>query len=183
MGKVFETIGADLTAWIQKQKMFFVATAPLSGDGFVNCSPKGGDTFRILNGNEVAYQDFTGSGVETIAHLQENGRIVVMFCGFEGPPKIVRLRGQGTVITEDHSEYPSLIGEFPQKTGTRSIIHINVNRIADSCGYSVPLYDFKAPREILDNWAADKGAEGVKNYQQENNLASLDGLPGLKTKR
>jgi len=180
MGKVYESIDTRLAEWIQQQHMFFVATAPLSDTGSINCSPKGGDSFRIIGGNEVAYQDFTGSGAETIAHLRENGRIVIMFCAFEGPPKIVRLHGQGTVITERNSQYPQLIEIFPPKVGTRSIIHVSVRRISDSCGYSVPLYEFKEPRDILDNWSLNKGEEKLREYRQSKNVQSIDGLPGLE---
>ncbi len=179
MGKTYDSINAQLTEWIQQQHMFFVATAPLSDSGLVNCSPKGGDSFRVINGTEVAYQDFTGSGVETIAHLNENGRIVIMFCAFEGPPKIVRLHGKGSVFTEGDSQYQQLIERFPPNIGTRSIIHIAVNRISDSCGYSVPLYEFKEPRDILDKWSSKKGKAGLREYRQLNNSQSIDGLSGL----
>jgi hypothetical protein len=151
MGKVYETIDARLAEWIQRQHMFFVATAPLNESGLINCSPKGGDSFRILSSNEVAYQDFNGSGAETISHLRENGRIVIMFCAFEGAPKIVRLHGHGMVVTEGHSHYHQLIGKFPPNVGTRSIIHVGVSRISDSCGYVVPLYEFKEPRDFLES--------------------------------
>ncbi|GMU47627.1 MAG: pyridoxamine 5'-phosphate oxidase [Porticoccaceae bacterium] len=179
MAKVFATIDDDLARWIAQQKLFFVATAPLSDEGLINCSPKGGDSFRVLGGTEVAYQDFTGSGVETIAHLRENGRIVIMFCAFEGAPRILRLHGRGSVVTTDDERFPELAAQFPPNPGTRAIIHINVERIADSCGYAVPVYEFKAPRDILDQWAAEKGAAGVAAYQRANNRRSIDGLPGM----
>ena len=179
MAKIFATIDDELAGWIGQQQLFFVATAPLSDEGLINCSPKGGDSFRVLGGTEVAYQDFTGSGVETIAHLRENGRIVIMFCAFEGAPKILRLHGRGTVATAADEGYAELIAKFPANPGTRAIIHVDVERIADSCGYAVPVYEFKAPRDILDQWAADKGAEGVQAYQRANNRRSIDGLPGL----
>ncbi|MFZ5653438.1 MAG: pyridoxamine 5'-phosphate oxidase family protein [Pseudomonadota bacterium] len=179
MAKVFAGIDDELAAWIGRQQMFFVATAPLAGDGLINCSPKGGDSFRILGGNEVAYQDFTGSGVETIAHLRENGRIVIMFCAFEGAPKILRLHGRGTVLTPGDPGFDTLAGRFRPNPGTRAIIRVAVQRIADSCGYAVPLYEFRAPRDILDRWSEEKGEEGVRAYQRANNRRSLDGLPGL----
>lgn len=179
MSKVHERINEKLADWIGRQKMFFVATAPLSGDGLVNCSPKGCDSFRILNDHEVAYQDFTGSGVETISHLRENGRIVVMFCAFEGGPKIVRLHGQGTAVTPGDPEFDELATRFPPNPGTRAFIKIQVARISDSCGYSVPLYEFQGHRDGLDKWAKTKGESGLKEYRQKNNRQSLDGLPGL----
>lgn len=157
--------------------MFFVGTAPLTADGHVNLSPKGGDSFRVLNPLEVAYLDYTGSGAETIAHLRENGRMVIMFCAFEGPPQIFRLHGQGTSHLEGTPEYQRLAESFPDNPGARSIIHMKVERVADSCGYSVPFYEYKGNRDGLDKWATKKGPEGVKNYQAEKNATSIDGLP------
>ncbi len=180
MGKVYETIDEQLAGWLQRQHMFFVATAPLGATGSINCSPKGGDTFRVLGGSAVAYQDLTGSGVETIAHLQENGRIVLMFCAFEGPPGIVRLHGRGTVLTRGHPEYEELAAHFPPHVGTRSIIHVEVTRISDSCGYSVPLYRFAGQRDILDKWSENKGAEQLRQYRKSHNSVSIDGLQGMK---
>jgi hypothetical protein len=145
----------------------------------VNCSPKGLDSFRILSGTEVAYHDLTGSGVETIAHLRENGRIVIMFCAFDGAPNIVRLHGRGTAVMPGDPGFEELAGHFPPHPGTRSIIRVNVNRISDSCGFSVPLYQYEGERDILDKWAASKGPDGVREYQATRNAVSLDGLPGL----
>ena len=181
MGKIYENIDERLASWLQQQHMFFVATAPLSEAGSINCSPKGGDSFRILGGSEVAYQDLTGSGVETIAHLQENGRIVLMFCAFEGAPKIVRLHGKGTVLTKGSPKFEELVEHFPHHVGTRSIIHIEVYRISDSCGYSVPLYQFQGNRDILDKWSGNKGEEQLQEYRKVNNTVSIDGLPGLES--
>jgi hypothetical protein len=179
MGKVYETITTEITKWVGAQKMFFVATAPLANTGLVNCSPKGGDTFRILDEHTVAYQDLTGSGIETIAHLKENGRIVIMFCAFEGAPKIVRFHGTGEVIEQDHAEFATFATLFPYNPGTRAIIRITVTRVSDSCGFAVPRYDFVEPRDVLDKWATQKGEEGTKAYRDENNTRSLDGLLGL----
>jgi hypothetical protein len=181
MAKVYESITTEITEWVAAQKMFFVATAPLAETGLVNCSPKGGDTFRILDAQTVAYQDLTGSGIETIAHLKENGRIVIMFCAFEGPPKIVRFHGMGEVIEHDHPEFVTLVTLFPYNAGTRAIIRIHVTRISDSCGFAVPRYDFVEPRDVLDKWAISKGEEGTKAYRDEKNINSLDGLPGVNT--
>lgn len=126
MGNIYESIDDQPADWIQNQRMFFVATAPLSESGSVNCSPKGGDSFRILNGSEAVYQDLAGSGVETIAHLKENSRIVIMFCAFAGPQQIVQLHGKGTVLTEDHGDYYQLIEKFPYNIATRSIAPIDL---------------------------------------------------------
>ena len=179
MGKIYKTIEPRLQEWIQKQHLFFVSTAPLSSDGLVNCSPKGLDTFRILDDNTVAYLDLTGSGVETIAHLKENQRITIMFCAFEGPPNILRLYGKGEVLERGSNGYQQLAPDFEEFPGARSIIKINVTRIADSCGYAIPLYEFKEDRDILQKWTERKGPEGVLAYQKEKNSQSLDGLPGL----
>lgn len=179
MGKIFTEIPPETANWIQQQKIFFVATAPLAADGHVNCSPKGLDSFRILDATTVVYQDLTGSGVETIAHIRENKRIVIMFCAFEGPPKIVRLYGEGTVITPDDPAFASLSKQFPERIGTRAFIKIAITRVADSCGYGVPLYEFKKDRDVLDKWAAVKGEKGVLEYRQQKNLESIDGLAGL----
>ena len=183
MSKAFDSISPELQRWILKQRMFFVATAPLAATGHVNCSPKGGDSLRVMGPNAVAYQDLTGSGIETIAHLRENGRIVIMFCAFEGAPKIVRLYGRGEVIETGDSRFPLAPTAFPAHAGTRAIIHVEVERVGDSCGYAVPLYDFVADRTILDEWVERKGPEGVAQYQRRNNAVSIDGLPGLREAR
>jgi hypothetical protein len=180
MGKLFETLTADLRTWLAQQKLFFVATAPNATDGHINCSPKAGDTFRVLSDREVAYLDLTGSGIETVAHLQENGRIVVMFCAFEGPPKIVRLHGMGTVIYPGDAEYAHLNANFPIHPGARAVIRIALTRVSDSCGYGVPLLDFARPRDTLDRWTEKKGPDGLIAYREAKNRASIDGIPGYK---
>lgn len=179
MGKVFESIDEKLESWIAEQHLFFVATAPLSGDGLVNCSPKGMDSFRVLSPNEVAYLDLTGSGIETIAHIQENGRIVVMFCAFQGAPRIVRLHGTGTVIPPDHADWQALASLFPTYAGTRAIIRIAVSRVSDSCGFSVPRYEYLEDRDTLIRWAETKGDDALIEYRAQKNAESLDGLPGM----
>ena len=179
--KVFPEIDERMADWIRGQKMFFVATAPLARDGLVNLSPKGLDTFQILDPLTVAYLDFVGSGVETISHLRENGRIVLMFCAFEGAPRIVRLHGQGDVVEPGDADWDDLAGRFEPYPGARAIIRSRLTRIADSCGYGVPLYDFVSQREQMTAWAESKGPEGLADYKVENNAESLDGLPsGLR---
>ncbi len=179
MGKTHTTITPDTAAWINNQKMFFVATAPLSRDGHVNLSPKGLDTFRIINDHTVAYLDLTGSGVETIAHLRENARITFMFCAFDGPPKIVRLYGTGEVLLKDSDDFQQLATHFLPHDAARSIIRVNISRVSHSCGYGVPLYDFKSERDHVDKWTAAKGVDGVEAYQKERNAWSIDGLKGM----
>ena len=179
MGKVIDGITPELKKWIEKQKMFFVATAPLSVDGHINCSPKGLDSFRVLDEQTVVYQDLTGSGIETIAHLRENKRIVIMFCAFSGPPKIVRLHGIGEAITSEHEDFEKLNELFPGRRGVRSYIRIQLNRISDSCGYSVPLYDFVKDRDVLDKWVDAKTDEQLEEYRATKNAESIDGVKGL----
>ena len=178
MGKVFTSISPELREWLKQQKIFFVATAPLASDGHVNCSPKGGDTFRVLGDREVAYLDLTGSGIETIAHLQENGRIVIMFCAFEGPPRIVRLHGQAEPVYPTQSEFGMLSLNFAPQVGARAIIRITVTRISDSCGYAVPFFDFAGERDALAKWCEKKGEAGLAAYRREKNATSIDGCPG-----
>lgn len=180
MGKSYDEISPELREWIAAQKLFFVASAPLAAAGHVNCSPKGGDTFRVLGPNEVAYADLTGSGIETVAHLRENGRIVVMFCAFEGAPKIVRLHGRGEVIEPGDADFEALKTHFPELAGLRAIIRIGVARVSDSCGYAVPFFDYVKPRDTLDRWAEAKGPAGLADYRAQKNRASIEGLPGLR---
>jgi hypothetical protein len=179
MGKVYEQIDNKLAGWLGQQHLFFVSTAPLSQEGLVNCSPKGMDTFRILDPHTVAYLDLTGSGVETIAHLKENGRIVVMFCAFEGTPKIVRLHGRGAVLEPGQAAFSALRPRFADHPGVRSIIRIDVQHVSDSCGYAVPRYAHQEDRDTLRKWAEQKGPDGLAHYRAENNAHSLDGLPGV----
>jgi hypothetical protein len=179
MSKRHERITPEISSWIREQRVFFVATAPRALDGHINVSPKGGDSFRVLGPLEAVYQDFTGSGAETAAHARENGRIVVMFCAFQGPPKIVRIHGQAMLITVEDPRYAEFVELFPVNPGTRAFVHIRVNRVSDSCGYSVPLYHFQGQRETLDRWASKKTAEGLKTYRASKNRQSIDGLPAL----
>ncbi len=179
MGKSYSEIPEITVDWIRQQKLFFVSTAPLSSSGHVNCSPKGYDSFRIIDNHTVAYQDLTGSGAETIAHLQENGRITIMFCAFEGPPKIVRLYGIGEVIREDEQRFAELASLFPAHRGMRAVIVIHISRVADSCGYGVPEYGYLGSREQLDKWTNHKTDEEIESYRKEKNSQSIDGLPGL----
>lgn len=180
MGKVFEQIDDRLRRWLIKQPLFFVATAPTSVDQLVNLSPKGSvGTFAVLDPHTVAYLDLTGSGIETIAHLRENGRIVLMFCAFDGPPKIVRLHGRGRVVMPDDEEFPTLVTRFTEHPEVRSVIVVDVTRASDSCGYAVPRMTYEEDRDILDLSNAKKGPKRMAAYRAEKNAASIDGLRGL----
>jgi|SRR5579872_3426675 len=179
MSKALENITADLADWIAKQTVFFVATAPLSAAGHVNVSPKGGDSFRVLGPMEVAYQDYTGSGAETVAHLRENGRIVIMFCAFDGPPRIARLHGRGIVIRAGDERFAELASRFPANAGTRAFIHVCVVRVSTSCGYAVPFFDFRERRDQLDRWADAKSPDELEAYRVRKNSQSIDGLPAF----
>ena len=180
MGKVYDSLDDKLRSFIEKQKMFFVASAPLAEDGLVNLSPKGMDgTFRILDDKTVAYLDFVGSGIETIAHVRQNGRMTIMFCAFQGSPKILRLYGKGEVIERSDPEFDELAPHFPDIPGARAVIRLRCERIADACGYAVPLMDYRQDRRTLAEYNERKGPEQLRDYQEKKNRLSLDGLPGL----
>ena len=180
MGKVFEEIDASLRSFIEAQHVFFVATSPLDADGHVNLSPKGLDSLRIIDPTTVAYLDYVGSGAETIAHLRENGRIVLMLCAFDGPPKIVRLHGKGTVLEPQDPDYPRLRDLFPSLMPDRSIIRVAIERISDSCGYAVPRLKYEGERPQLQEWTLRKTPSALAQYQSEKNRISVDGLPALR---
>lgn len=177
MATVHERITPPVRQWIEQQHVFFVATAPLSGDGHVNVSPKGLDTLRILDDVRVAYLDLTGSGAETIAHLRENGRITLMFTAFDGPPRIVRLQGRGRAVLPTDGEWAELHAGFAEHRGQRAIIEVTCDRISDSCGFSVPLYDYVGPRTRLTEWADHRTDEELVAYRATKNARSIDGLP------
>jgi hypothetical protein len=182
MGKTHAEIDEKLAAWLESQHLFFVATAPLAEDGHVNVSPKGDlRWFRILGPHEVGYLDFVGSGAETIAHARENGRIVVMFCAFQGPPRIVRLHGRASVTLPDDPAFEELAARFdPPEHAVRSVIRVEVERVADSCGYGVPLMRFDGKREQYDKWVDKKARDGgFDSYIAEKNAESIDGLPAI----
>ncbi|HTV10221.1 MAG TPA: pyridoxamine 5'-phosphate oxidase family protein [Acidimicrobiales bacterium] len=180
MGKTYDAIDDRLADFLARQPVFFVATAPLAADGHVNCSPKGTrDNLVLMGPRRVVYQDMTGSGAETIAHLRENGRIIIMFCAFEGPPRIVRLHGKGSVVVEGGPDFADLMACFPAHPSTRALISVEVERISDSCGYGAPFMTFAGHRENLDHWSETKGPEGLVAYRAEKNRFSIDGLPAL----
>lgn len=190
MAKVFERIDEHQRAWIADREMFFVGTAPLAAEGRVNVSPKGPmGTFRVLGDHTVAYLDMVGSGAETVAHLRENGRIVVMFCAFDGPPRILRLHGRGEVVPAEDPRFGELYAraDFDAPHGVeearRAVILVEVERIADACGYGVPLMSYEGEREHAEKWAEKKlrvgGESGIADYMAEKNVASIDGLPAF----
>lgn len=179
MGHLGSVIDEKIRQFVASQHVFFVASAPLDPQGHVNLSPKGLNTFRVLGPSSVAYLDLTGSGVETIAHLRENGRIVLMFCAFQGPPKIVRFHGRGRVVETHEPEFASLKLHFGEMEGARAIIVVDVSRVSDSCGFSVPLLKYEDDRQQLEAWIQKKGPEGLAKYRHEKNKTSLDGLPGV----
>lgn len=180
MGRTFDAIPDHLAAWMAEQPVWFVATAPLAADGRVNVSPKGGDTFRVVDDRTVAYLDLTGSGAETIAHLRENGRLTIMFCSFDETPMIVRLQGTGEVVLPGDTGFDALAALFPAHPSTRAIVRLRVERTATSCGYGVPVMDVVGPRPLLDRWAARKGPDGLAAYRERHNARSIDGLPALE---
>lgn len=177
MATQYDSISDDMRAFIEAQKMFFVASAPPPGAGRVNLSPKGMDSFSVLGPNRVAYLDVTGSGNETAAHLRDNGRITVMFCAFEGKPRILRLYGTGTVIDSSHPTWAETLARFPERGSPRQIIDIAVAQTQISCGEGVPLYDYVGDRDGLDTWAKKMGPDRMSQYQRTKNLVSIDGLP------
>ncbi|EJD04567.1 uncharacterized protein FOMMEDRAFT_107364 [Fomitiporia mediterranea MF3/22] len=192
MGRFFDSCPPNLLEWIQNQHIFWVATAPLSPNGHVNVSPKGAfDCFHVIGPNKVWYEDLTGSGSETIAHLRENKRITVMFCAFDGPPRIVRLFGTGTVHEFGTPEYEVLVPRQKRKPGSRSAIVVDVHKVGSSCGYSIPFFDFKKERTLLLERMSKREAgavyttldpatdKGLREYWSANNVKSIDGLPSL----
>ena len=181
MGKVYEQLNEALMKFIGSQHVFFVGTAPDAPEGHLNVSPTGLDTFRILGPDSVAYLDLTGSGIETVAHLRQNGRITILFCAFEGRPLIVRLYGRGRVVEPSDPEWDGLISKFPGYPGVRSVVVVDVERVADSCGYAVPLYEYKGERSQLIDYAEKKGPEGMEQYKARMNKASIDGIAGLRS--
>jgi hypothetical protein len=182
MGKLYDVIDDRLAAWIGRQRMFFVATAPNGADGHVNLSPKGPiETLRILDERTVAYLDMVGSGAETVAHLRANGRLVLMLCAFEGAPRILRLHGRGEVLPPDAVDFGELDAVPEQK---RAVIRVDVQRIADSCGFGVPLMTYVGERPNARAWAEGKllkgGPRALDDYMDEKNATSIDGLPAMR---
>lgn len=178
MGLMLDALDDNLTGWIREQPMFFVATAPSEG-GRVNLSPKGLNTLRILDHHTAAYLDLTGSGAETIAHLRQNGRITVMLCAFDGPPRILRLSGDGQVTVKGEPGYDTLMTHFTDLPGARAIVTVHIDRVQTSCGYAVPRMAMVEDRDTLITWAERRGDDGLAEYWSDKNSTSVDGLPAL----
>lgn len=179
MAKVYDSIDDRIAGFIAAQKMFFVATAPSGPDGHVNMSPKGYDSFKILGPNEVAYLDLGGSGVETLAHVRENGRITFMFCAYDGAPNILRLYGTGQAVTFEEPGFAEKAALFPQISKARAVITARIHRVQDSCGWGVPFYDFKGERDQLKRYNDHRTQEEWAARRYDTNATSIDGLPGL----
>jgi hypothetical protein len=175
MAKFYPELTDALREFIAQQQIFFTASAPQSGR--INLSPKGINTFRCLDDRTVAYLDLTGSGNETSAHLIENGRLTIMFCSFTEKPLILRLYGQGSVIRPRDATWQRLYAQFEPLPGTRQIIQLAIDSVQTSCGFGVPFYRYEGERETLTQWAETKGTDGVRQYWQEKNQTSIDGLP------
>ncbi|MGI9262143.1 MAG: pyridoxamine 5'-phosphate oxidase family protein [Woeseiaceae bacterium] len=180
MGKEYTEISDRLQDWIGRQHVFFVSTAPTSADGLINCSPKGLDCLRVTGPHQLAYVDTGGSGIETVAHLQDNGRITVMLCAFEGAPKIFRFYGKGSVVLPQDEGFDELLDQFGDMPAARNIIVIDVERIIDSCGFGVPLYEFREHRDSLGKYFSKQSEADIWEYRRTRNNESLDGLPGLE---
>jgi hypothetical protein len=186
MGKTYERIDGRLRSFIEAQPLFFTATAPLSGDGTVNLSPKGlRGSFAILDELTVAYLDFAGSSAETVAHLRENGRITLMWCAFQGPPNIVRVHGRGEPVFRDDPRFEELLTHFPDidptPHGLRAIIVVTAELVRDTCGYAVPFMSYDADRDLhAKRFAREDDASLSEYFAKKDHVAtSLDGLPGL----
>ncbi len=175
MADFFSTLDDSWVKFINAQQVFFTATAP--AEGRINLSPKGMDTFRCLDESTVGYLDLTGSGIETASHLNENGRMTLMFCSFGEKPAILRLYGKGSVICPGDPDWGRYIDRFPDFPGKRSLVLMKIESAQKSCGYSVPLMEFKSERKTLLKWADNRGADGIKQYWAEKNAVSIDGVP------
>lgn len=180
MGQSYDRLEQKHIDFIARQKMFFVATAPRADEGRVNVSPKGYDSLRVVDETGLEWVDLGGSGIETQAHLQENGRITLMWCAFEGRANILRVYGKGEAIDFDHPEFEAAMSAFPAFDRARAVMRVAVERVSDSCGWGVPFYEFKGERDQLNRWVADKPFDEWKARRQAANAASIDGLPGLR---
>ncbi len=179
MPTVYESLDERLIGFIRRQKIFFVATAAISDGGSVNLSPKGYDSLAIIDNATVAYVDLGGSGAETLAHLRENGRITLMFCAFEGPANILRLYGRGEACAFDQPGFAEQMKLFPGFKRARSVVTVHIGRIADSCGWGVPFFDYRGERDQLRRYVEARDEDEWRARRYEANATSIDGLPGL----
>lgn len=174
MGDRFDKLGEKHISFIEEQKIYFVGTA--ATEGFVNVSPKGMDSFRVLNENRVAWVNLTGSGNESAAHVLDNDRMTVMFCSFEKQPMILRLYGRAKVYHERDAEWSGLLELFPDYVSARQVFVVDIEMVQGSCGFAVPYYEYKEQRPTLQRWAENKGRDGVLEYQSNRNRISLNGF-------
>ena len=179
MATVYEQLDDELTSFIKRQKLFFVATAPLSAEGSVNVSPKGDDSLAILDPQTIAYIDLGGSGIETHAHVRENRRITLMFCAFEGAPSILRIYGEGETVAFGEPGFAAKMALFPSFERARGVVTVRIRRIADSCGWGVPFFEYKGERDQLRRWVDHRPPEEWAERRYQSNARSIDGLPGL----
>lgn len=180
MGSTYDAIDGRLRAFVERQPVFFVATAPSGDGGHVNVSPKGlADTFTVVDEHTVAYLDLTASGAETIAHVRQNGRITLMFCSFERTPNVVRLHGRGRVVSLYDDEYDAWAGRFPANPAARAVVVVDVDRVSDSCGYALPIMALHEERDVLTPNMERRGPDGVVAYRRRKNVRSIDGLPAF----
>lgn len=182
MGKTYDAIDARLRTFIEEQPVFFVATAPLADEGHINLSPKGTKgSLVVIDDETVAYLDLTGSHAETVAHLRENSRITLMWCAFDGPPKVVRLHGRGEPVFRDDARWPDLLHLFPaaDAPAIRAIVVVNARRISDSCGFSIPCMDYRSERTLLTEFFERRSEEEHAAYCEQKNGASIDGMPAI----
>jgi hypothetical protein len=179
MGEAIERLDDKSIEFIRRQKLFFVATAPLAADGSVNVSPKGYDSLAIIDRSTVAYVDLGGSGIETHAHVRENARITLMFCAFEGPANILRLYGRGETVTFDEPGFGEKLALFPAFERARGIVTMHITRVSDSCGWGVPFFEYKGERDQLRRWVEAKPYDEWAERRYASNPLSIDGLPGL----
>jgi len=179
MGKAYEKLEARHRAFIAEQRMFFVATAPRADDGHVNVSPKGYDSFEVLDDRTVAYVDMGGSGIETVAHVKENGRLTIMFCAMSGPPNILRLYGKAKVLEREDPGFETMLSRFPKLPRVRNILVLSISRVSDSCGFGVPLYEYVGNRDQFERYMERRTPEDIRTSELAGNMQSIDGLPGL----
>jgi hypothetical protein len=175
MADRYPSLSDTLVTWLQQQHLFFVATA--GRDGRVNVSPKGHDSLRVLGPDRIVWLNLTGSGNETAAHVAENGRMTLMWCAFEGAPRILRVYGTARVVHAGDDDFEALVAGFPALPGARQVFELQVDLVQTSCGYAVPLFEHVAQRDVLTRWADKKGPEGIEAYWERKNLETIDGTP------
>lgn len=178
MADFFNALEQKHIDFINQQQMFFVASAPK--EGRINLSPKGLDCFRIISPTEVCYLDYLGSGNETAAHMLDDGRITIMFNSYSRNPLIMRLYGRGKSHAPGSARFKELMALFEEAPGIRQIFTIKIDSLQTSCGFGVPIYEGAEERQTLYKWTEKKDKQGLKDYFNEKNLVSIDGLPAVE---